>query len=450
VSDIRNEQCRALVQQYQVLASQDVRFDVPLADACHDDRATLCASVPPVRPRGARGWGAGGRSVPAWAGMARGRAEGEARRQQGVPQSERGARALGEALAAAVWGPPHVSGIPLGRLFYCSPPRPRPGPAAPAAPPPPQGSARVVRCLESHRAELSSACRATLFDEEVRFSENIDFQYPMKKACAEEIEAFCPKVPHGNARVIRCGRGPPDRRRRPAGAGLGAGSRALLGPLHRRACSSRAAPAIAALPFTRLFALGPAPQPTRPPLSLLPALPSPPLFSPPRCLQENKGKKDFGRPCLAEVLQYEQRASSDYRLNHRLRTACRDDVDALCKSACQRDTDQVGGRPGSSRGGCAAGEAARRLGAAAVPGLDGGRGASRGQSGRRAARVPVRAVQLCGSVRSARWGARRTEVCYGAPLLFSPGKAPPSRTPAQTPGLRRRRAALPYRQAARH
>jgi hypothetical protein len=68
----------------------------------------------------------------------------------------------------------------------------------------PQGSAAVIRCLTSQRAKLSSNCRATLFDEEQRFSENIDFQFPMKKACVKEIDLFCPKVPHGNARVIRC------------------------------------------------------------------------------------------------------------------------------------------------------------------------------------------------------------------------------------------------------
>jgi Golgi apparatus protein 1 len=43
-----------------------------------------------------------------------------------------------------------------------------------------------------------------LFDEEVRFSENIDFQYPMKKACEKELTRFCKDVSHGNARVIRC------------------------------------------------------------------------------------------------------------------------------------------------------------------------------------------------------------------------------------------------------
>lgn len=38
------------VHKYVELAAQDIRFDVPLADACYEDRMKLCASVPPVRP----------------------------------------------------------------------------------------------------------------------------------------------------------------------------------------------------------------------------------------------------------------------------------------------------------------------------------------------------------------------------------------------------------------
>ena len=35
-------------------------------------------------------------------------------------------------------------------------------------------------------------------------SENIDFQFPMKKACGTAISQFCKDIPHGHARVIRC------------------------------------------------------------------------------------------------------------------------------------------------------------------------------------------------------------------------------------------------------
>uniref|UniRef100_A0A7R9V0N1 Golgi apparatus protein 1 n=1 Tax=Chlamydomonas euryale TaxID=1486919 RepID=A0A7R9V0N1_9CHLO len=66
------------------------------------------------------------------------------------------------------------------------------------------GSARVIRCLQDHRSTLSQSCTAALFDHEVRMAEDIDFKYPMKKACAWEISAFCKDVPHGHARVVRC------------------------------------------------------------------------------------------------------------------------------------------------------------------------------------------------------------------------------------------------------
>ena len=37
------------------LASSDIRFDVPLADACYEDRRSYCAAVPPGATFGAAG-----------------------------------------------------------------------------------------------------------------------------------------------------------------------------------------------------------------------------------------------------------------------------------------------------------------------------------------------------------------------------------------------------------
>ena len=42
------------------------------------------------------------------------------------------------------------------------------------------------------RQELSYECKATLFDQEVRMAENIDFQFPMKKACSQDIQVNVP------------------------------------------------------------------------------------------------------------------------------------------------------------------------------------------------------------------------------------------------------------------
>jgi Golgi apparatus protein 1 len=46
---ISEPECKALVHEYRKLAAQDIRFDVPLADACINDRTKFCAHVPPVR-----------------------------------------------------------------------------------------------------------------------------------------------------------------------------------------------------------------------------------------------------------------------------------------------------------------------------------------------------------------------------------------------------------------
>ena len=66
------------------------------------------------------------------------------------------------------------------------------------------GSARVIRCLQDHRAELDFQCKSTLFDQEVRMAESIDFNIPVKKACTKEIGTFCKDIPTGNAKVMEC------------------------------------------------------------------------------------------------------------------------------------------------------------------------------------------------------------------------------------------------------
>lgn len=48
-SEIKNTECKRLVKKYIALASEDIRFDVPLAEACAEDRQKLCSAVAPVR-----------------------------------------------------------------------------------------------------------------------------------------------------------------------------------------------------------------------------------------------------------------------------------------------------------------------------------------------------------------------------------------------------------------
>ena len=67
----------------------------------------------------------------------------------------------------------------------------------------PHGSAGVMRCLMGQREALSPACAAMLFDTQVAMAENIDYNWPLKKACYVEIERHCGGVQHGRARVYR-------------------------------------------------------------------------------------------------------------------------------------------------------------------------------------------------------------------------------------------------------
>eukprot|EP00201_Polytomella_parva_P015143 CAMPEP_0175066598 /NCGR_PEP_ID=MMETSP0052_2-20121109/16604_1 /TAXON_ID=51329 ORGANISM="Polytomella parva, Strain SAG 63-3" /NCGR_SAMPLE_ID=MMETSP0052_2 /ASSEMBLY_ACC=CAM_ASM_000194 /LENGTH=941 /DNA_ID=CAMNT_0016333331 /DNA_START=144 /DNA_END=2969 /DNA_ORIENTATION=- len=164
VDDLSSASCKARVQTYLSLSSQDIRFNSRLADACFEDRRKHCADVQP-------------------------------------------------------------------------------------------GSARVIRCLSDKRDKLSNDCRARLFDEEVRFGSNIDFLQPLKDACTSELTKFCRDIPHGQARAIRC-------------------------------------------------------------------------------LQEHQFDRDFGSNCRKEVASYERRASSDFRLNHRLAAACQNDALNLCAETC--------------------------------------------------------------------------------------------------------------------
>ena len=46
--ELHGDACKAQVKKLTERASQDIRFDEPLADACYEDRARLCSGVQPV------------------------------------------------------------------------------------------------------------------------------------------------------------------------------------------------------------------------------------------------------------------------------------------------------------------------------------------------------------------------------------------------------------------
>lgn len=49
--EIENPACQKRVRKYIELASEDIRFNVPLAEACYDDRVQLCNNVAPGSAR---------------------------------------------------------------------------------------------------------------------------------------------------------------------------------------------------------------------------------------------------------------------------------------------------------------------------------------------------------------------------------------------------------------
>ena len=48
--ELLDTQCKIQVHKLTQRASQDIRMDEPLADACYEDRSRLCVGVQPVRP----------------------------------------------------------------------------------------------------------------------------------------------------------------------------------------------------------------------------------------------------------------------------------------------------------------------------------------------------------------------------------------------------------------
>ena len=48
--ELLDTECKTQVHKLTQRASQDIRMDEPLADACYEDRSRLCVGVQPVRP----------------------------------------------------------------------------------------------------------------------------------------------------------------------------------------------------------------------------------------------------------------------------------------------------------------------------------------------------------------------------------------------------------------
>jgi hypothetical protein len=89
------------------------------------------------------------------------------------------------------------------------------------------------------------------------------------------------------------------------------------------------------------------PRPPPPPPAPAPTLS--PVTCPP---QDKKTEKDFGKACRQEVKNYEVNAAKDYRLNFRLKKACEDDVELICKDTCSIHEGEVRAGPAGKKFTC--------------------------------------------------------------------------------------------------
>ncbi|GJP67904.1 hypothetical protein CLOP_g24662, partial [Closterium sp. NIES-67] len=65
------------------------------------------------------------------------------------------------------------------------------------------GHARVFMCLQENRQKLKPVCRTALFEQEIRYAEDIDFKFPMREACQDEMQRLC-KDEKGGGDTIAC------------------------------------------------------------------------------------------------------------------------------------------------------------------------------------------------------------------------------------------------------
>eukprot|EP00735_Rhodelphis_limneticus_P009233 TRINITY_DN2626_c0_g1::TRINITY_DN2626_c0_g1_i1::g.25922::m.25922 TRINITY_DN2626_c0_g1::TRINITY_DN2626_c0_g1_i1::g.25922 ORF type:complete len:1031 (+),score=379.43,sp/Q92896/GSLG1_HUMAN/24.97/8e-63,sp/Q92896/GSLG1_HUMAN/22.61/2e-58,sp/Q92896/GSLG1_HUMAN/26.18/7e-54,sp/Q92896/GSLG1_HUMAN/25.39/4e-19,Cys_rich_FGFR/PF00839.12/47,Cys_rich_FGFR/PF00839.12/1.7e-08,Cys_rich_FGFR/PF00839.12/2.1e-11,Cys_rich_FGFR/PF00839.12/2.3e-12,Cys_rich_FGFR/PF00839.12/1.8e-12,Cys_rich_FGFR/PF00839.12/0.011,Cys_rich_ len=66
------------------------------------------------------------------------------------------------------------------------------------------GEGRVISCLRSKRPQLSDSCKVKVEERMVQAAEDIRLNYPLAKACENEIRVHCQGVTPGNARIFEC------------------------------------------------------------------------------------------------------------------------------------------------------------------------------------------------------------------------------------------------------
>lgn len=186
---------------------------------------------------------------------------------------------------------------------------------------------KVLNCLQDHRLNLVDAeCKRQVHRNMKRRSEDIRLNYPLASVCGDDRKRLCPNEKPGSARVIGCLQRHRSELQFECRASLFDQEQQMAEDIDfqyplRAAC------------MAEIQVLCSADHVTSGHARVV------------RCLQTHLDSAAVGQKCRQEVQAQTARAATDYRLNYRLREACRHDVSVLCPDACKNATAQAcGGR----------------------------------------------------------------------------------------------------------
>eukprot|EP00271_Cylindrocystis_brebissonii_P000507 TRINITY_DN1061_c0_g3_i1.p1 TRINITY_DN1061_c0_g3~~TRINITY_DN1061_c0_g3_i1.p1 ORF type:complete len:958 (-),score=202.65 TRINITY_DN1061_c0_g3_i1:1362-4235(-) len=168
----------------------------------------------------------------------------------------------------------------------------------------------VLKCLSEKKAKITSeACKKEIFSFEKQEVADIRLDIPLQNACKPDMENFCKKVPMDHQRTLACLRKNRDNltadcKDEELRFSVMEASDIRLTPTLMNACGQELQTFCKDVPPTEGQAF--------------------------KCLQSYLEEVGMGAACMGEVNLQEARHSSDYRLDVRLRKECDADVETLC------------------------------------------------------------------------------------------------------------------------
>ncbi|CAI5986739.1 unnamed protein product [Closterium sp. NIES-65] len=216
--ELKDPRCRQQVHLLTQRAAEDMRFDHPLQQACQGERCTrvggLCSLRRCMLQHMCQGEGQGGKRGRGGVGGTRGVDVGGVVLSQAMRDND-------GLFLASICNPPSLvrllkRPLPLLPCRNCPLPLLRPHLTRSlhaharcaedrevVCAGVPDGNARVFMCLQENRQKLKPVCRTALFEQEIRYAEDIDFKFPMRQACQDELLRLC-KDQHGGGDTIAC------------------------------------------------------------------------------------------------------------------------------------------------------------------------------------------------------------------------------------------------------